>query len=702
MSQGIVTKPFVDDGREITISVIIVNYNVREFLEQCLISVRRALKNIPSEIIVVDNASVDGSVPIIRKRFPEVILIENKENRGFSAANNQGLEIARGAFIVLLNPDTIVQEDTFVKLLRFFEQTPDASAATCKILNPDGTFSVDCRHSIPTPLTAFWKVIGFSRLFPKSKIFGRYNLTYLDENDVYPVEAISGSFMMMRREIVKKVGKLDEDFFMYCEDIDYCHRINKAGGKIYYVPDSQIIHYKGESTKKNNLDYVITFNRSLYQFYKKHYQKRYVYPFKWLIILGTVLRGMMIFVKNNLEVYYPLLIDLGLLNAILFVTFGVRYALRGGFRLSDFFNQYIIINLITTIVFFLSALFFETVKRDRFSVSKIIKANLTAFTFVSALTFFFKQFAFSRLVVIVSALASILAMSLWRILLRALRRKTTDTLSRDYFLKRTVIVGFDSGTKKLLHKLQANVNSSIKILGLVSPNREDLGKTIDKVPVVTLLKDLPEYVRLNRVDLVIFTTHNLPFQEILTTISRVQKPEIEFKMVPDHLEFMIGKSTIERLDTVPLVDIEFAYGKPFNKIVKRTFDFVLALLLLLVLLPYHLWNVVAGWRRIKKITVFQHDGKSLSVLGAIKGKGLRFTLNLINILLGKLSFVGAPLARSPKEAPLFDYKPGLTGLVQINRDKISNPEMYETFEAHYLKSQNLFLDIEILLRALFQ
>ena len=252
MSQGILTKPFLNDGQEIVISVIIVNYNVREFLEQCLNSVQRALNNIPSEIIVIDNASVDGSVPVIRQRFPDVILIENKANKGFSAANNQGLEIARGQFIVLLNPDTVVQEDTFVKLLEFFEKTPDASAATCKILNPDGTFSVDCRHSIPTPLTAFWKVVGLSRIFPKSKIFGRYNLTYLDENSLYPVEAISGSFMMMRREIVKKVGKLDEDFFMYCEDIDYCHRINKAGGKIYYVPNSQIIHYKGESTKKNN------------------------------------------------------------------------------------------------------------------------------------------------------------------------------------------------------------------------------------------------------------------------------------------------------------------------------------------------------------------------------------------------------------------------------------------------------------------
>ncbi len=682
---------------QVLISVIIVNFNVREFLEQALLSVERALKDIPAEVIVVDNASVDDSVQMVRRRFPQVILIENKDNRGFSAANNQGLEIARGQFIVLLNPDTVVQEDTFKKLLAFFDQNPQASAATCKILNPDGTFSVDCRHSIPTPLTAFWKVIGLSRLFPKSKIFGKYNLTYLDENETYQVEAISGSFMMMRREIVEKVGKLDENFFMYCEDIDYCYRINQAGGKIFYVPDSQIIHYKGESTKKYNLDYVITFNKSLYKFYKKHYQKRYVYPFKWLIILGTILRGILIFIKNNLEIYYPLLLDLIILNLVLFINFFIRYEFRGGFHIHDFFNQYIVINGITSVAFFLSALFFETIKRDRFSISKIVKATLSTFVFVSALTFFFKQFAFSRLVVIVSAVVSMLLMIVWRIVLRAFRRKTTSALSRDYFLKRTVVVGFDQETKKLLQKLQRYVTSSIKILGLVARDRKDVGKSLNKIPVVTTLKDLPEYIRLNRVDLVIFTTHNLPFQDILTTISHVQKPEIEFKMVPDHLEFMIGKSNVERLDTLPLVDIEFSYGKPFNKIVKRFFDFSVAFLLLIFLLPYHLWQLIFGLKTIRKRTLRSSHGKGISVFYSPK-KGLRFTLNLINILLGKISFVGAPMSEDEAQAPVFDYKPGLTGIVQINREKITDREMRETFEAHYIKNQSLFLDLEILLK----
>ncbi|MCK4755167.1 MAG: glycosyltransferase family 2 protein, partial [Calditrichia bacterium] len=199
-----------------TLSIIIVNYNVRDFLMHALESIQRAVVNIPHEIFIVDNASVDGSVEMVKNRFPDVNLIENQINKGFAAANNQAMKASSGEFIVLINPDTVVQEDTFSRLIEFMEKNPDAGAATCKILNPDGSFSVDSRHSIPTPMTAFWKQIGLNRLFPKSKIFARYNLTYLDENEIYPVDAISGSFMFIRRATFEKVGYLDEDYFMYC------------------------------------------------------------------------------------------------------------------------------------------------------------------------------------------------------------------------------------------------------------------------------------------------------------------------------------------------------------------------------------------------------------------------------------------------------------------------------------------------------
>ena len=424
----------------------------------------------------VDNASIDGSVTMLKQRFPNVKLIESNHNLGFSAGNNLAIHKARGEFIVLLNPDTVVQEDTFHVLLDFFEKTPDASAATCKIINPDGSFSVDCRHSIPTPLTAFWKLLGLNRLFPKSRIFGRYNLTYLDENEINQVEAISGSFMMIKRGIIEKVGYLDEDFFMYCEDIDYCHRINKEGGKIYYVPASQIIHYKGESTKKNNLDYVITFNRSLYKFYKKHYQQKYIYPFKWLIILGTIFRGISIYLQNKIKLFYPIVLDLFLLNLIMLGSFYIRFEMRHGFTFDDFFSQYIVIHIITSIAFFLSALFFESVTKDRHSISKIIKSIFSAYLFVAALTFFFKMFAFSRLVVLISAISTSLFMIGWRLLFRIFAKKPSGILKRDFLSKRAIIVGFDDETKQLIDKLEGLTPTGIDLVGVVSDREADIGK----------------------------------------------------------------------------------------------------------------------------------------------------------------------------------------------------------------------------------
>ncbi|MFQ5583231.1 MAG: glycosyltransferase family 2 protein, partial [Calditrichia bacterium] len=280
------------------ISIIIVNYNVKEYLEQALLSIQKALVGISSEIFVVDNASVDGSVAFVAQRFPQVKLIALPENIGFGKANNVALARAKGEYVVLINPDTIVQEDTFKKLLEFFHTHPDASAATCKIINPNGSFSVDCRHSIPTPLIAFWKVTGMSKLFPRSKIFAKYNLTYLNEDEIYTVPAISGSFMMIKKEVLDRTGHFDERFFMYCEDIDLCHRMNQNGSKIYYVPTTQIIHYKGESTKKDNLDYVVTFNKALYQFFQKYYAQSHILLFRWLITLGIILRGVFVYLKN--------------------------------------------------------------------------------------------------------------------------------------------------------------------------------------------------------------------------------------------------------------------------------------------------------------------------------------------------------------------------------------------------------------------
>ncbi|MGD9494005.1 MAG: glycosyltransferase family 2 protein, partial [Bacteroidales bacterium] len=227
------------------LSVVIVNYNVEHFLEQCLASVRLAMKGIDGEVFVVDNNSVDGSVQMVKNKYPEFILIDNKENLGFAKANNQAIRQSRGEYILLLNPDTVVEETTFSKVIDFMDRTPDAGGLGVMMVDGKGKFLPESKRGLPTPEVSFYKIFGLSSLFPRSKRFGKYHLSYLDKQKIHQVEVLSGAFMLLRSETLDKTGLLDETFFMYGEDIDLSYRILKAGYKNYSFPETRIIHYKG-------------------------------------------------------------------------------------------------------------------------------------------------------------------------------------------------------------------------------------------------------------------------------------------------------------------------------------------------------------------------------------------------------------------------------------------------------------------------
>jgi GT2 family glycosyltransferase len=277
--------------RGLKLSVIIVNYNVKHFLEQALHSVRKASQHIPVEVFVVDNHSADGSGEMVRRKFPEVILIENKENFGFSKANNQAMRLAKGEYFLLLNPDTVVQEDTFEKVVAFMDATQDAGGVGVKMIDGKGHFLPESKRSLPTPEVAFYKMFGLSALFPKSKRFGKYHLGFLDKDQTHEVEVLSGAFMMMRKSVLDQTGLLDEDYFMYGEDIDLSYRIIQAGFKNYYFPDTAIIHYKGESTKRTSINYVFVFYRAMVIFAQKHYSARHAKLFSLLIHVAIYIRA---------------------------------------------------------------------------------------------------------------------------------------------------------------------------------------------------------------------------------------------------------------------------------------------------------------------------------------------------------------------------------------------------------------------------
>ena len=260
------------------LTVIIVNWNAREFLERCLKTVFASRFNGDFEVIVVDNHSSDNSVGFIRENYPQVRVIANRDNVGFARGNNQAIRESRGDYILLLNPDTEIEPDTLQVMVDFMNERPECGMAGCKVLDHDGTLQLACRRTIPTLSDAFFKLAGFSRLLAHSPRFSRYNLTYLPSDQVTPVDAVSGSFIMTRKEVVEKIGLLDERFFMYGEDLDWCWRARQSGYQNYYVPETSIIHYHGQSSKKRPVRTAYYFYQAMYLFYCKHTAPRWAWP----------------------------------------------------------------------------------------------------------------------------------------------------------------------------------------------------------------------------------------------------------------------------------------------------------------------------------------------------------------------------------------------------------------------------------------
>ncbi len=282
----------------ITLSIVIVNYNVCGFLEQCLLSLADAVKEIPHEIFVVDNASTDGSDTYIPRRFPQVKYIYNAENVGFARANNQAMALSSGRYVLLLNPDTVVGESVLSEACRFLDDHPDAGALGVKMLDGDGRFLPESKRGFPSPWVSFCKIFGLAKMFPRSPRFGRYHLRYLDENEINRVDVLSGAFMLLRRSTLDRCGLLDEQFFMYGEDIDLSYRMTLTGQHNYYLP-LRIIHYKGESTKTESLRYVRIFYQAMLIFLRKHYP-HYKFFAQFSIRLAIYLRASAAVVRRKL------------------------------------------------------------------------------------------------------------------------------------------------------------------------------------------------------------------------------------------------------------------------------------------------------------------------------------------------------------------------------------------------------------------
>ncbi|MHB1417369.1 MAG: glycosyltransferase family 2 protein [Chloroflexota bacterium] len=278
-------------GVTVDLSVVIVTFNVCDLLRDCLRSVLASEGQFTYEVLVVDNLSSDGSAAMVQREFPNVQVVNSPINGGFAYGNNLGLVRACGRYLLLLNPDTQLPPTALAEMVDYMEMRPRAGAAGPKLVRADGSLDLACRRSFPTPEVSLYRMLGLSRLFPRSRRFGRYNLTYLDPDKATEVDSVVGAFMLIRRSALEMVGMLDESFFMYGEDLDLAYRLKRVGWKILYNPAVCVLHRKGESSKQVRLRTTYEFYRAMLVFYRKHMWAENLFILNWLITAAICTRG---------------------------------------------------------------------------------------------------------------------------------------------------------------------------------------------------------------------------------------------------------------------------------------------------------------------------------------------------------------------------------------------------------------------------
>ncbi|HQV51337.1 MAG: glycosyltransferase [Flavobacteriales bacterium] len=538
------------------LSVIIVNYNVRAYLEQCLRTVEQALQGVDGEVYVVDNQSTDGSVEMVRSKFPDVKLIANTENVGFSRANNQAIRASNADYAVLLNPDTVVGEDVFRKVIDFMDAHPKAGGLGVKMIDGRGNFLPESKRGLPTPAVAFFKIIGITRLFPRSRIFGRYHLGHLAENETAPIEILSGACMFLRKKTLDEVGLLDESFFMYGEDIDLSYRITLSGYENWYFPEARIIHYKGESTKKSSVNYVFVFYNAMAIFAQKHFTRRRTNLLSLLIngsiylsaagaIVARFLRRMLLPMVDALIIFIllltPYVIDKGsaptleiLLTSATYTAIGlICAALFGGYdhpvRLGNVFKA--------------------------FGACSIIALAIWGITG----TAYYKNMHFAYVLGILLA-----GLLISRVALHALGIKPYSLRTLDR--KRVLAIGTRDESKQALALLwQTHFGlGKQKIMNVEAALRKDAATSIRRK------------IRKHGIDEVVFCAKDLPWGRIIELMEELRRSRVMFKIAQPAREFIIGPNSIESLSDLFILP-QYAINNAEGKRMKRITDVCIAL-----------------------------------------------------------------------------------------------------------------------------
>lgn len=571
------------------LAVVIVSYNVKYFLEQALRAALQACAGLEAEIWVVDNHSNDGSVAMVQEKFPEVRLIANTENTGFSKANNQAIRASAAEYVLLLNPDTVVAEDCFREVLRFMDAHPQAGGLGIRMLDGGGNFLKESKRGLPTPEVAFYKIFGLSTFFPKSKRFGRYHLSYLSEFENHTVDILAGAFMLMRKSVLDQVGLLDEKYFMYGEDIDLSYRIRLAGYENWYFAESPIIHYKGESTKKDSVNYVRVFYQAMAIFAKQYFSPANARLFGWLIQFGILFRAAISMLKRWSKLFFNPVLDAVLIYGgmtVLTDFWENNIKIAEGTVYPAIFLQAIVPAFVG--IWVLSA-YFSGAYDKPFRPSRLLRGLLFGTVVIAAVYAFFPpELRFSRGLILAGAATAMATTLFARGLINLLLHGAWQ--SAKHSSKRTLIVGSSAEVDRVHAILQrAGVNS--KFVGFLSDAPEDqenefyLGNS-HQLDLAVAKLDVSE---------VIFCGENLSYKNIIANFAQLSGRVDELKIVPPGTDYVIGSKHVDYPGDLYTPDFNLKLNQSTAKRNKRVVDFAAALLLL-VAYPLGVWFYPAACR----------------------------------------------------------------------------------------------------------
>ncbi len=678
------------------VSVLIVSYNVKQYLGQALEALGKMQVPGALEVIVVDNNSYDGSVEYIESNYPDVQVIANHDNRGFGKAINQGAQIASGNFFFILNPDTIVQENTVSVFVDYMTQHPEVGLIGPKILNADGSLQLACKRSFPSLKVAIPKLLGLNRIFPRASWANRYNLTYLDPDQVHAVDAISGSAMFIRAELFRELDGFDERFFMFGEDLDLCYRVGQAGYQTHYVPATQIIHYHGESVKSAPYDSINAFYNAMILFVEKHFSVSQSLLMRISIRIGIIFRKSLALASSKRTQVFSIFLDMLAVTTAFIIAIMIKF--------HDFEPIVLSRGLVPTIyvvAWILVGTVFQLYSRYILSYSRAILASLTGFLFAVAFTFFFKQYAFSRFVILAATLMVVVMLPGWRMVINYLisRGWFRPVKGRQnlLFMRNTIIIGADEEGQRIARKLLKRFDTGLEVIGFCDNGYDNASPL--PIPFLGLITDLRDIVTTRNIREVIFSTANFTNEEILRIMEATRDMNLTYRMVPQKQDILLGKALVEEIGDFSFINIEYPLFRKLHVFTKRLFDISSGAILWLLSLPVAGIYSLAGKR--KKVEYWGPDGTKFGA--CILGSDNRFVRGiplLGKVLSGRMSIVGSPLVETSSPDPSIIFRPGLASLDRIRKTRYT-AEDQRLLDHYYVQHQTFTLDLEIIIKSVF-